>query len=317
MSQCLRVDFGKLILDIHLFDDVTVDKWFRFYRARTEQGYRYQAAHRKSNHEHNLFDLDALLQRADLQWQKIRSCVDQLRGLGMRVPFELDPIFDFQQSTLNYLHRFFTYNSMWHEHWSKDHTPNPFDPDWQLPAQFRDYQVWHDFIDQINCAVHSLETCCRPLANTVYVNTDHPLKFWQFMAKDNATRDIKNNWLAFDGQDQQGNYSYLKDDRHLVILDISICGKPLLQSFMEHDDPRAKDCTGRLGSFGGFIVDIDHNRRNLYRSERFQSWLAYHNINVDQAALEYPIGWVDDIVPWQQLYQNPRQTSLNVSFLEN
>jgi hypothetical protein len=80
----------------------------------------------------------------------------------------------------------------------------------------------------------------------------------------------------------------------MVILNESILGKSVLQSFSENDNPNAQDCTGRLGSYGGFIIELDDNRKNIYRSKEFISWAQSHNRVFNSLPLEFPIGYIPD-----------------------
>ena len=71
---------------------------------------------------------------------------------------------------------------------------------------------------------------------------------------------------------------------------------------VEDDDLNAKDCTGRLGSYGGFYIDLDDNRKKIYRSEQFNNYLRKHGRSLNNTPLEFPIGYVrnyNEIVNWK------------------
>ena len=102
-------------------------------------------------------------------------------------------------------------------------------------------------------------------------------------------------WLEFTIEDQVHNFNeYMALESPLVILDGSILGKSVLQSFYENDNPNAQDCTGRLGSYGGFIIELDDHRKNIYRSKEFISWAQSHNRAFNSLPLEFPIGYIPD-----------------------
>jgi hypothetical protein len=75
-----------------------------------------------------------------------------------------------------------------------------------------------------------------------------------------------------------------------VLLDNSILGKSILQSFYEEDDPTCKDCTGRQGSYGGFIITQSDNRKQIYRSHKFISWCEKYNLLTNRIPYEFAIG---------------------------
>jgi hypothetical protein len=79
--------------------------------------------------------------------------------------------------------------------------------------------------------------------------------------------------------------------QNLVLLDQSILGKCVLQSFIENDDPTQDDCTGRLGSFGGFFIDLNDNRKKIYKSTQFKDWIKSYNMT--NIPYEFPIGYVE------------------------
>ena len=169
---------------------------------------------------------------------------------------------------------------------SSIHRPtNPYDAEFKFPQNLN-YKQWHDIIDNINVAVHELE-------KTIQIPSDIHIHHLQFLLKNhNETK-----WHKFTEYDYLHNFKYFdmkeKYD-NLVLLDRSILGKCVLQSFMEDDDPCAKDCTGRLGSLGGFVIETDDNRLKIYKSNKFIDWCKRHELTVDDLPLEFPIGFIAD-----------------------
>jgi hypothetical protein len=210
-------------------------------------------------------------------------------------------VFDCNQETLNFWHRFFTYNVLWFP--NKDILPNPYDTKFVLPDNVQ-HQDWFSIVDKINVAVHKLEIYTVPLANKKLIAEQYPLAELTFMP-DRQHTDLS-TWFPFTKDEQQHNFnSYIDSLDSMVLLNTSILGKSVLQAFYEHDDPTADDCTGRLGSFGGFVIDLTDNRRQLYQSMEFQRWLKQYNLDDTQIPYEFPIG---TIATTSQPLMNFRQT---------
>jgi len=259
---------------IQLFDNNSVRKWFD-YVSTENYNYRY-----------NLEQTPPANATVDIeyQWSNIKSTVKHLSKLGLPLNFKLPKKFDYQQSTLNKLHRFFTYNMLWYD--VKEDSPNPFNPHFKLDNIAKD--DWHKTIDVINRAVHELEKIAEPTDNAVGINP--PIRALTFL----PTKIIDIVWLEFDETDVAQNYEYFNNiqHQHLVLLDRSILGKCVLQSFSDDDDLSAADCTGRLGSHGGFSIDVDNRRQQVYQSSKFKEWVQSFNLNVDALPYEFPIGYV-------------------------
>jgi hypothetical protein len=179
---------------------------------------------------------------------------------------------------------------------------NPYDASFVLPDTLRSHHDWRALVAKINIAVHRLENLSAVTENRQQIIDKWPLKSWAFVIDIDQTLD-SNSWCQFDVQDQQNNYNYFRDDRPLAILDWSIQGKSILQSFADDDDPLADDCTGRLGSSGGFFVDIDNNRKMLYKSKQFITWARSYGLDPDRLPLEFPIGWIEDLDAWKSAWK--------------
>jgi hypothetical protein len=243
-------------------------------------------------------------------WNTILDALERLCKLGYKLPWQMPHDFDNKQSTLNVLHRFFTYNAMWFTDCKNlpdprniDFTPtqkipNPFDPNFDLPKKI-DYTTWLELIDPINRSVHSLEEVTNLTDNKRFICEQLPLPVIHVRPA-YALCNEEQSWLNFTEEEQQINYSYFDSDLPLVILDQSILGKSVMQSFAEDDDFTAKDCTGRLGSYGGFCIDLTDHRKQIYQSEPFKKWLTKHFF-VWGVPLEFPIGYVknyQDVLQW-------------------
>jgi hypothetical protein len=236
-------------------------------------------------------------------WNQIKSAIDKLKQINYTFPFSISDEFDRSQDTLNQLHRFFTYNVLWyHDQQIELDKKNPFDENFKIP-EYMSFQQWLDIVDEINVAVHQLESACHPHKNKKIILDQHPLS----MIICNPIRKSHTDlypWLQFTIEDQAHNFDeYMALESPMVILNDSILGKSVLQSFYENDDPNAQDCTGRLGSFGGFVIELDDTRKNIYRSPEFTSWAQSHNRALDSLPLEFPIGYISN-------FENQRSTLL-------
>lgn len=272
-------------IEITLFDTPAIKKWFNHFS--------------KANAETNIYTMTVeqlpawktpLVDDCEMHWNTILTSLDHLRSIGYNFDLIVPEQFDYDQQTLNRLHRFFTYNMLWI---LKDPTtPNPFDPNFTLPTKNM-WNIWHALVDPINRAVHKLEQFSAPTANKLFVDTQLPIHTISFV---NNYEDYSNQLLNFDDNDIEQNYSFFNyDQSNLVTLDRSILGKCILQSFTEDDDPTAQDCTGRLVSWGGFNIDLNDNRKKIYKSAQFIEWAEKYKLK--NIPYEFPIGHVTSSRP--------------------
>jgi len=271
---------------IKLFDNDATIKWFDLASKMKFDKGCFESVHHTLSKENR--DIVKYMFSVQTLWNDIKSALKQLTNLGFKIPFEIPDIYNFDQNTLNLLHRFYTYNVIWHHDMnSLENYENPFDPDFKTDY---DFDKWHEIIDVINRSVHNLEKFTETVNKVIL--TTYPLHtIHVFMTQSSSHK----NWVGFNLEEQKENYKYrqyLITDKPLVLLDNSILGKSYLQSFLEHDDPTCKDCTGRSGSFGGFHIDLTKNRSKIYNSSKFKKWILDYNIV--NPPLEFPIGQVID-----------------------
>ena len=262
---------------INLFDNQTVEKWGNHFCTKKHV---YDQLIEQTPVRNIEIDIP-------YHWNKIKDITEYVNTLGFYLDFELSEEFDYKQSTLNKLHRFFTYNMLWYDH--KETTANPFNPHFKLDSMTRN--EWHSILDVINQAVHNLENVSNPTKNAIDI--DPPIRSLYF--RPTTSLDFKENWIQFDETDIEQNYEYfikVHTHRNLVMLDRSILGKCVLQSFSDNDILTADDCTGRLGSHGGFIIDTDTRRYEIYQSSKFKDWVASFNLDPASLPYEFPIGYV-------------------------
>jgi len=260
---------------ISLFTNPVVSKWFlRYSNFKYQQTYINTTAHSILKRLQPLIDPGY----CNRYWKDILSTLENLKSLGYRVPFELPDKFSDDQQQLNRLHRFFTYNILWY----RSSGVNCFDPTFQTNLGFKE---WHDLLNKINIAVHCLEPATSG-PNKKILNR-LPLKYiW--LQTENKSMD---NSLQFDHDDRKHNFEYFNNHQHpLVLLDNSILGKSILDSFLDNDDPTLKDCSGRAVSNGGFIIDLNHSRSKIYQSTEFRTWC--NKFCLTSPPLEFPIGYV-------------------------
>jgi hypothetical protein len=259
---------------IQLFDNSSVRKWFNYVSTKN-YNYKYHLERTPSVNK---------TVNVAYEWNSIQNTIEYLNKIGLYLNFDLPNAFDYQQSTLNKLHRFFTYNMLWYD--VKDDTPNPFSPQFKLDNITKD--EWHNIIDVINEAVHTLEKVATLTKNAISISP--PINFLSFPPR----KDRNTNWLEFDETDIKQNYEYFNNTqyRYLVVLDRSILGKCILQSFVENDDPSAADCTGRMGSHGGFTIVDNPRLQQIYQSPEFKDWANSFNLDINSLPYEFPIGYV-------------------------
>lgn len=278
----------KSFIEIILFQNDAVTKWFKHFQKFTSNKNYYRLGH-----EHSSRWINQSSGVIDQDWNEIQSAISELESLGYQLPWSIPTTFDFQQKTLNQLHRFFTYNVLWyHELYNNPTKQNPFDPQFKLPPDIN-FQQWLGIVSRINTSVHNLEHFTVPHENKTFICNQYPLSFLAFFPIRSDT-DL-DPWLVFTEEEQVHNFTdYFANDSLQVILDRSILGKSVLQSFYENDDPNAHDCTGRLGSYGGFEIELDQNKKQIYQSDQFIQWAASHGRTVESLPLEFPIGYIKD-----------------------
>lgn len=286
----LKLVFQDRDIFIDLIDKPVIRKWFDYFKLKSDT-YKFQGTQSYTAAQCPLED-------SLPHWQDIMDTVKILERMGYQFPRTLPDEFDGSQETLNYLHRFFTYNVFWfrnNRQLKANQTPhsNPFDPNFRLPPKM-DYKTWHDIVDVINQAVHKLEAFVRPHANQQFVMTSFPTQSLRFAPVREDDTNCNGCCLEFTPEEQEANYTYMDYEGVPVILDREILGKCVLQSFCENDELLAGDCTGRQASFGGFVIDLNHNRKKLYQSPEFQRWIAGYNRPLHSVPIEFVIGHVRD-----------------------
>lgn len=269
------------VILVTLFDNPTITKWFNHFS--------------KINAETNIYAVSVdqrpgwrtpPVDDSETHWNTILTSLDHLRSIGYNFNLTVPDYFDYNQQTLNRLHRFFTYNFIWAT--QHPNTPNPFDLNFKLPKNSQMIESWYALVDPINRAVHKLENLVIPTESASFIDTQLPMHSMNFV---NNYENFNEHLLVFDDADLEQNYSFLNyNQSNLVVLDRSILGKCILQSFYDNDNPTARDCTGRTCSWGGFTIDLNNNRRKIYRSTQFRTWVD--SFKLKQIPYDFPIGYV-------------------------
>jgi hypothetical protein len=165
---------------------------------------------------------------------------------------------------LNDLHRFFT------------HTQHSINESPDLDRDMR--RIYQGKLDQINQVIHELE---------LYIPRgprDMPeIKLEEIKLYDWSGDVVR--WLDIKEWDQ-----YHSREHHDVILGPEILGKTTLQSYLDLDNPNDWDTTGHWGSAGGLQLCVTDARQQLYASDSWRAWLERHDMTVDTAWYDYPIG---------------------------
>jgi hypothetical protein len=263
------------LVTVELFDNPGIRKWFEFSKTLD---YKFKKSFlRRSGLIGN--------NKNPAEWENVLQAFENLKAIEYKIPFEISPNFNYDQKVLNQIHRFFTYNCMWWEF--RNHQPNPFDPNFHPPPFIKKFKDWLALIDPINDAVHKLENVVHPNKNKFLFDI-LPLEFLDF-----ETDASSLNFLEFTKEEQQQNFNFMQTEGPVAILNQSILGKSFLQSFFDNDYPRELDCTGRLGSFGGFCIDVNENRKKIYQHPEFIKWLKTYNIDPQTVPYEFAIGQVE------------------------
>lgn len=312
----LNLIFQDRSITIHLFANLTVKKWFYYFKGISN----WYKCNFFPDNSFKAFDTIKKSINPEFEWRNIKSAINLLENLGFQFPVDLPKEFDKNQKTLNYLHRFFTYNILWYHDNKKNPCLNPYDNNFKLDETMS-FQQWLDILDEINQSVHRLESYAIPQDNLKFIRNTFPLCFYNLIPT-RTTTDLT-TWLDFDDFDKNNNYKYfdyfneIDHDNQLILLNESILGKSVLQSFSDEDDVNARDCTGRLGSFGGFIIDLNQNRNKIYQSEKFKKWAHRQQCRVNLLPLEFPIGYLKNISLHRDYLLNNHHKFEKVEFVES
>ena len=286
----LKLIFQNSHIVIQLKQHPTIEKWFKFFQKLTSNQPDY---YRMFFSDENRYVRDKSFVDYCLHWKLILNSIQELRDINYVIPFDVPNEYDFNQKTLNTLHRFFTYNFEW---WHNQTTQsNPFDEKFVPPADWN-FKKWNSVIGQINAAVHNLEFCTTTATKLLHRSppSGHFLPSWIIHNPASITGElIETSYLPFDSYDQSLNYEPMDFSRGAAVtLNASILGKCMLQSYFEEDDPTAQDASGREGSYGDYHIHLNRRREEIYRSEHFGQWAARHGRTVDSLPLEFQIGHV-------------------------
>jgi len=296
---------------VRIFDDfITQQKWFNYFCKHPPKYFLKKDS--SSLEKHLITD-----QEIDIAWQGIKDGLLKIQKFGLAFPYKLENTFSGDQKILNDLHRFFTHNELFgrNHYWEDQSLINIFDNKFQFPNI--SYDTWLDTISKINDGVHFLEKVTIT-TNKNYIQSNYEFLSFNFTPINRYHKQI--NWLKFEESELITNYkyNYYNDFENIVLLDQSITGKSVLRSFYDEDDPTQFDCTGRLGSSGGFTIDIDHARRKIYSSDQFASWCKRFGTTPSDLPLEFPIGTIikstSNIL---QLFESALDCEVTIDFLQN
>lgn len=208
----------------------------------------------------------------------------RIEDLGYNIPFNLKKAIN--QEALNLYHRFFTENSVWAWHYNyKQGTPtNPYDKNFQY-SQIPSYEEWLDLIHGVNTYVHKLESSIETKNKNFIIKNNLNFFYADIRSNDNNVHNPTFKTL----KDPEVHLEYTKTFSSVILAE-EIQGKSYLRAFIDDDDPRCNDITGRIGSYGGFCIDFSDHRQKIYQSEEFRRWLLFYKLNTTQVYLEYPVG---------------------------
>lgn len=301
MDMNLEVVLSNCTIHIELLDIPIIRHWYLHYKNQEYSNYAY--CFNMVNHT-----MIQTKEQKDLVYNNINEIIqtkNELEKLNYIWP-ECIPIPNlddqlFNQSMLNKLHRFFTNNWRWYidRGQKNDGAPNPYDPSFILP----DSCEWIPLIDRINQAVHNLEHYVTPEYTKQYI-LDNNLEINVLHIKSFLDKRIN-----FTIEEYQHNYNFdLDDDSYPVVLPNEILGKCVLLSFSDNDDPTEVDVWGRQQAQVDFYIDLNKNRRKIYKSNMFKEWAQGYNRSIDSLPLDFMIGKVKNLpLPPEEFYKNDYQ----------
>lgn len=275
-------------IEITLLNNPAVNRWYHYFK---DDSLKYKLS--------SIIELTVNSITEDLEievnqhYQRLKNVVNDAKlKFNHKSPLlNIPENFTRDQQLLNKLHRFFTYHSALLFYLIKE--PNKYDPNFKI--DFDKENEWFKIIEEINQLVHLLERYTLPQINLQDTfNNGWSLPELLVTIPKNLTKPWNEKTIHFSEEEILHNYNFnLNDsDEYSVVLAQNILGKCVLQSYAEMDDPTEFDCTGRLLSFGDFVVDLSNNRRKIYNSKFFKKWLKRYNKEPEQMPLEFQIGKV-------------------------
>jgi hypothetical protein len=273
LQMRLKINFtdGHFIL-VHLHE--TVNKWASHVKQISN---KYQFSLNKGRSAIGTGEIKE--NKGQAAYKILLDTVEKLKNIRP-IGFDIPETFSSDQDLLNRLHRYYT----------------------ESASEIDTKSELFKLVSKINYCVHELEEF-TPSDNPTYVSD-----LWFHVDDYPIPMDC---WIDLDDQ-QQENYKFFDYDYdYTVRLDRSILGKCVLQAFVEDDDPNARDCTGRLGSFGGFFIDTNKKLKELYESDRFTKWCRRHGKQPREFPLEFVIGKVQQFSDEPGEYKNKILAGLN------
>ena len=295
-------------IKIKLFDN-RLTKYLSTHYSKDNSGYKLE--HKTDNAYGNWYSRE-YDNNVKASWEIILTQISKLKDLGVKFTQEIPDKFDFDQKTLNYLHRVFTYGGLF----ARDIITNeerefPFTSDYKTPTildkvtgkNFDPKTSLYEITEPINAAVHSLESFTLPTQGASALTTTNkvPRLFFQNNSADNHN-SLNVQWLNLidnynNGTFKKGyedyNYNFMEyTEQHMVCLSDTILGKSPIVSYRDNDNPTLPDCTGRFMTDGSFQIYPNRALHEVYESDGFKSWLDKHKMNIDEVPLEMAIGHV-------------------------
>jgi len=231
----------------------------------------------------------------EANWQVLKNQLNSLQYMGFNSPIQIGDKFLYDQKIHNVLHRIFTYSNAWFmqnydlgkNQFKEGMESHPID-DKFVPS---DVKLFLEIINNINIIVHKTEYANNTESKILLRSILNKLPDYYIWTQTHIWRD-ENIWfykLTPAMKDIQFKYLDIDCD---VYMSEEIQGKSYLRAFIDMDDPTKEDVTGRFGSYGSFIVDTTGNRKKIYQSKEFNSWLKLYDLDIHQVQLEWPLGKV-------------------------
>jgi hypothetical protein len=305
----LEVILSNCTINIELLDIPIVRYWYHTFKNKTLDNSVYWFS--------MINNTLPRIQKEHIQYNinEIHAAKKELESLGYKWPAEIpypeinDMVIN--QDVLNKLHRFFTNNWRWYiDNGQMIHGYcNPYDPTFVPPYDFAE-SGWLRIIDRINLAVHELENFST-LEPTKKFVIDNQLSIDVLHVKSNIDQRMR-----FSIEEYQHNFNFdLDDDSYPVVLPNEVLGKCILLSFSDNDDPNEVDVWGRQEAQIDFYIDLNKNRRKIYKSDAFKQWANSHNRSIKSMPLDFAIGRVRELpLPTEAFFNNDYQL-LGIKFV--
>jgi len=223
--------------------------------------------------------------------EKIKKDIDNIKSM---VPFPIHEVFtsnnpDDMHFDFNRLHRCYTSGIMSltrenHLNWNRNFVDPGKDLDEILPIinikLSEEKSKLLEFIDNLNTHIHHCELQAETKNSVICEELTKNLVHYEIRIDNNfEMKKVDSKYMSID---QKFNVWVYKE----------ICGKDIVQCFIDNDNPRNHDITPPTHIHGNIFIDLYNSRLKVINSDSFHKWLDLYGLSVMDSHGLIPLGKV-------------------------